>query len=985
MVLALGALCSLAFAGWVRHAQVARTAAKVQTEAAVVRRDLMVAFQTYEEVMNGLRGLALARGGLDRKALHDYVTDLDLLNRYPGLLSITYGEFVDRAGRPAFERRLRAEWASQGVAFAVHPPEVRDEAFIIAYGEPLALNVKVLGTDTQGLAANRASLDEALEAGRMVASRPLDVIQYQGGDPGLLLRLAVNPRGGSPASPAQRRRMALGCINCVFRASKLLEDSLGPVTLGRDDVWIEDQGSSRPGPHPARDPVPVFARASAEPSSWERFLRPCPPSVQVLDLFGRKWIVHVAMRKAFIGEQAWLQPLGAACLGWMATLLFAGILRAETRVGQRSRLLATRMTRQLQEVGEALKRSQAHFAALLESTTDLVWSVDRDFRLLTFNTALADHLARHHGRRPELGCSLADCLPPERARLWSHLYEQVLKDGAFQIEYPMWNDQILDLALHPILENDQVVGISVFGKDITQRKQAEERLRASEEKYRNTVDRAPMGIFRRDLAGAFASSSPGLWKQFECDSAEAFARDYPEAGQRWSRPESHDEFLGRLLRDGRVEGYVNRARLKSGAFRWHLLFAYLDPADPRYFDGFSIDVTQLKLAEAERAKIKEQLHQSQKMDAIGQLAGGIAHDFNNMLMGITGAAELLANEDAELSPNQRAKYLNMILVAADRAAELTRKLLASSRKDESPFSPVDARQVVTDTLAILERTLDKRITVTLEDRAGAAWVLGNTSMLANTFMNMGINAGHAMPEGGALTFSLKEVHLDEAFCAGSAFNLAAGPYLEVEVRDTGCGMDEAIRSRIFEPFFTTKRPGHGTGLGLSMAYGAVQDHAGAIHVYSEAGTGTVFHVYLPLCAFLGLQEAPPALAIPGTGTILVVDDEEMIRVMTQGMLTQLGYTVLTAANGAEALARFGEAHDALGLVILDMIMPVMSGREAFTRMRGLDPGVPVLLSSGFSKEDDLAEMTRAGLAGFLRKPYRINELSLAVAQFLRVL
>ena len=983
MVVVLGAVLSLVAAGWVRHVQVARTAAQVRTEAAVVRQDLAESFRTYEEVMNGLRGLVLARGGLDRQTLHDYVGDLKLLDRYPGLMAITFGQFVDRAGRPAFEGRLRKEWASQGVAFAVRPPEVHDEAFILAYGEPLAMNRKVLGTDTLGLANNHWSLDEALDTGRMVASRPLQVIQYEGGDPGLLLRLAVNPRGEASASMAERRKASLGCINCVFRVAQLLQDSLGQVTLGRDDIWIEDQGSSHPGPFPAESPLPVFGQAPAAPPRWERLLKPSTPSLQVLDLYGRQWAVHVAMKKPFLGEQEWLQPLGVACLGGMATLLFAGLLRAETRVGQRSHLLASRMTRQLQEVGEELKRSQAHFAAVIESTTDLIWSVDRDFRLLTFNAALSDHLFQNYHRRPEVGGSLADCLPPERARLWAHLYEQVLKDGAFQIEYPLWNDQIMDLALHPIIQNDAVVGVAVFGKDITERKKAEEFLRASEEKYRKIVDRAPMGIFRRDLAGTFVASSPGLWKQFECDSAEAFAREYPDAARRWSRPEVHEAFVARLLKDGQVEGYVNKARLKSGAFRWHMLFAYLDKGDPRYFDGFSIDVTQLKLAEAERIKIKEQLHQSQKMDAIGQMAGGIAHDFNNMLMGIIGAAELLANEDADLTPDRRAKYLNMILTAADRAGELTRKLLASSRKDESPFGPVDARQVVKDTLSLLERTLDKRITVTLEDRAEGAWVLGNASMLANVFMNMGINAGHAMPEGGTLAITLQQVHLDEASCAGSSFELEPGPFLEVEVRDNGCGMDETVRTRVFEPFFTTKVTGQGTGLGLAMAYGAIQDHRGAIHVYSEPGVGTAFHVYLPLSSYLGAEAEPQAQVMPGTGTILVVDDEEMIRVMTHAMLTQLGYTVLTAANGEEALARFRDTHSALSLVILDMIMPVMSGRQAFELMRAVDPGVPVLLSSGFSKEEDLAEMTRSGLAGFLRKPYRVNELSSAVAQVLR--
>ena len=981
VVLALGVLLTLAGAAWTRQAQVARTAAQLDAEAATVRRDLTETLHTYEEVMIGLRGLILAKGDLEAGTFHAYVTDSELLARHRSLLSITFGYYVQPEGREALLRRLRAEWAPRGVAFDLKPPGERPDYFVLGYGEPLDANLKVLGTDTLTIPGNRPSMEQTMATNQVVASGPIAVVQYQGPDPGLLLRVAV-PRRGLRGAPGDWRSGTLGCLTCVFRASQLIQDSLGAAVLGRADVWITDLGPSTGGPPATAEGAPLFGTPGQGPGRWQRLLKPCPPSVQILNLLGRTWAVHVALRSAAIGEQEWLQPLAVTCLGLIASVLFAGLLGAEQRLGQRARLLATRMTRVYLEVGEELKRSQANLSAVIGSTSDLVWSVGLDHRLLTFNPALAEHLLKSYGTIAQVGGRLTDCLPPDRARLWPHFYDRVLVDGSYQIEYPLGADKILDMTFHPILQNDQVVGVSIFGKDITERKKAEEALRASEENTRKILDRAPMGIYRRDLDGTFVYSSPGLWKQFGCETLEAFQGDYADFRQRWSHPEQHDTFKAILLRDGKVEGYVNQARLRSGEPRWHLLFAYLDPAEPRYFDGFSIDVTQLKRAETEQVKIKEQLHQSQKMEALGQLAGGVAHDFNNMLMGIIGAAELLASESDPLDPVLKDKYLNMILQAASRAGELTRQLLASARKDEQPFSPVDMRQVVKDALAILERTLDKRVTLHLEDQASGTVVLGKASMLANMFMNMGINAGQSMPEGGALTFILRTVHLDQAFCAGSAFALAPGPHVHVEVRDSGCGMSEAVRSRIFEPFFTTKAPGQGTGLGLAVVYGTVQDHGGAVHVYSEAGVGTAFHVYLPLAAAAAEELGPVSKPRSGTGTILVVDDEELLRVTVQVMLTQLGYTVLTAANGAEGLALFREAHGTLDLVILDMIMPVMSGRQAFELMRELDPGVPVLLSSGFSKAEDLQEMTRAGLRGFIMKPYRILELSQAVAQAL---
>ncbi len=382
-----------------------------------------------------------------------------------------------------------------------------------------------------------------------------------------------------------------------------------------------------------------------------------------------------------------------------------------------------------------------------------------------------------------------------------------------------------------------------------------------------------------------------------------------------------------------------------------------------------------------KIKLEEQLRQTQKMNVVGQLAGGVAHDFNNSLMGIIGAAELLKLGTASLS--EREEYLQMILTAANRAGDLTKKLLLFSHKAHRASTVVDLAGIVEDTVALLRRTIDKGIEVMVVNEADRTMVVGDDSLLQNCFMNLGINASHAILKEGSLTFTLVNRVLDREFCSGSSFKIAPGEYLEVSVRDTGHGMSPEIVSRIFEPFFTTKEQGRGTGLGLAGVYGTVVDHHGALDVDSEVGVGTVFRLYFPLAAGQASVVSREDAATHGTGTILLADDEELIRVTTKALLEGLGYKVIIAENGVQCVARFQENRPNVDLVLLDMVMPIMGGRDAFKRIRAIDPLIPVIIASGFSKEEDLESAREQGVSGFLNKPFRRVELSLTVAKCMR--
>ncbi|MBT4087983.1 MAG: response regulator [Deltaproteobacteria bacterium] len=370
-----------------------------------------------------------------------------------------------------------------------------------------------------------------------------------------------------------------------------------------------------------------------------------------------------------------------------------------------------------------------------------------------------------------------------------------------------------------------------------------------------------------------------------------------------------------------------------------------------------------------------------KMDAIGHVAGGIAHDFNNMIGGIMGAAQLLKSKKRNLD-EKSLKFVNMIMQASTRAADLTTKLLAVGRRGKVSSTSIDVHYLINDTNSYLRQSLNDKVSIIIENNAKDHIIAGDSSLLLNAFINICTNADHAMPDGGEITIETKNITLEKAYCNTSPFEIEPGPYIVIEIRDTGSGIPLELFSKIFEPFFTTKKQGQGSGLGLSAVYGTVQDHRGAITVSSKVDKGTVFHIFLPLEDNTPLQNQQESAVVKGSGRILLVDDESLILTVTGTFLEEMGYTVQLARNGREAVEIFQNQHSQIDLIILDMIMPVMSGSEAFIELRKLDNDCRILISSGFFKSEDLEKMKEEGLAGFIRKPYQQSELSQLVAEIL---
>jgi two-component system cell cycle sensor histidine kinase/response regulator CckA len=405
----------------------------------------------------------------------------------------------------------------------------------------------------------------------------------------------------------------------------------------------------------------------------------------------------------------------------------------------------------------------------------------------------------------------------------------------------------------------------------------------------------------------------------------------------------------------------------------------LDSADLAKGVTFTaLDITDRKKAGEEKRILEERLQHADKMEAVGTLAGGIAHDFNNLLMGIQGYASLTL---LDLDPSHpHYERLKRIEEQVRSGADLTRQLLGFARGGRYEVKPADMNDIIKKSSSMFGRT-KKEITIHRKYGKDLRSVEVDRGQMEQVFMNLYVNAWQAMPGGGEIYLATEDVFLNDAQAV--SYSVMPGKYVKISVTDTGTGMDEKTRERIFDPFFTTKGMGRGTGLGLATVYGIIKGHRGMINVYSEPGHGTTFNIYLPASEreVIGEKTETGTIAM-GTETILLADDEKMVLEVSREMLEFLGYRVYAAGSGQEALAVYMEKQKEIDLVILDMIMPGISGGETFDRLREINPSIRVLLSSGYSIEGQAQGILDRGCNGFLQKPFQLENLSRKVREML---
>ena len=630
-----------------------------------------------------------------------------------------------------------------------------------------------------------------------------------------------------------------------------------------------------------------------------------------------------------------------------------------------------------------VREAEDNYRSIFENSIEGIFQSTPEGRFLAANPALAGILGYDSPedlikRVTDIGRQIY-VNPQERARSNEIANENGGLIQHFELEAYRKDQQKIWVSLNRRSINDENAEPLYWEgsvEDITERKRAENALRESEERYRDLVENAHDIIYSHDLEGNYTSINKAGEAITGYTVAEALQMNLKDT------VEAEDyvkvlEMMKRKLAGESVTAYEIEIIAKNGRHvPLEVNTKYV------YQNGVAVGVQGIARDVTERRNLEEQLRQSQKMEAIGQLAGGVAHDFNNLLTAINGYSSLAlqrVDDDSPIKP-----YLEEVKKAGDRAANLTRQLLAFGRKQILQPLALDLNSVVSDMNKMLRRLIGEDIALTAKLAQDLRKIKADPGQVEQVLINLVVNARDAMPTGGSLTIETANVQLDREY-ASRHVGIQPGRFVMLAVSDTGTGMDEATRARIFEPFFTTKEKGKGTGLGLSTVYGIVQQSGGSIWVYSEPNQGTSFKVYLPELrsdASANVVESTIDVIESGSETILLVEDEEVVRGLTTNILEGAGYHVIAASGGAEAAKLCADRNEPIDLLLTDVVMPPTSGKEVAEQLTKMQPGLKVLFMSGYTDEAIVHHGVLDANVEFIQKPFTPVGLSKKIREVL---
>ncbi|MBL0160463.1 MAG: PAS domain S-box protein [Bryobacterales bacterium] len=624
-----------------------------------------------------------------------------------------------------------------------------------------------------------------------------------------------------------------------------------------------------------------------------------------------------------------------------------------------------------------LERREREYRAILYAAMDGFWIMDTSGRFLDVNDAYCRLIG--HSRQELLGMTVLGVDAGQTEDEIRASIARVMEDGygRLEVKHRHKDGRVLDLEVSAnyLCEAGR---FCVFLRDVTERNRVASALRDSEARYRIVAEKMQDVFYRTDLAGTMLMVSPSAGALFGISDAQTLIGKNLLTDQILLESEM-GQFFQILATAGEVREHEMHLRIRDGTLldiTTNSRFVFDDAGAPVGVEGVFRDITARKKAERAKEALEAELHQAQKLESLGRLAGGIAHDFNNILTVMNGHCELMldrASPDDSLRPS-----LLEVRAAGLRAAALTQQLLAFSRNQLFELAVLDLNSLLAESLRLVQRLLGEDVEVMCDLAPDLGLVLADSGRLHQVLMNLVVNARDAMPQGGRITIATRNVRLESGV-------VPAGEYVQLEVVDNGSGMDEAVRRRIFDPFFTTKEVGKGTGLGLSTVYGIVRQFDGGIDVESQPGHGTTFRIWLPKSAEAELPAVAPEeelAELAGKETILVVEDQAEVRRLAVTMLQRLGYHVLEASGGEEALEIAMQELQPVHLLLTDVVMPRMTGRELAERWRLVRPEAKVLFMSGFTSD----EIQRYGLRGddleLIWKPFRVKQLAARVREML---
>jgi two-component system, cell cycle sensor histidine kinase and response regulator CckA len=630
----------------------------------------------------------------------------------------------------------------------------------------------------------------------------------------------------------------------------------------------------------------------------------------------------------------------------------------------------------------ALRQSREELRLFVDSTPDLCFLKDRDGRYLMVNTANAEFFGK--AKHEILGKTDFELMPEDAARGCEATDTQVMEGRRKVVGLETVGESTYETWKIPVIRDGEIIGVAGIIRDVTEQKRAEEGLRRSEENYRSIFDSANDALFIHDIeTGRIVSVNQKMCEMYgysKEEIPELSVEDISEGKPPYTQADAL-KWIQKAV-DGDPQLFEWRARDKKG--RLFCVEVNLKRAvigGENRLLAIVRDISERKRAEAEQERLQARLSRAQKMESIGTLAGGIAHNFNNILMGIQGRASLMKLNKDPSHPEY--EHLEGIEEYVTNAVQLTRDLLGFARGGKYEIKPTNLNALIKHENEVFGRT-KKEIRIHGKYEKGLWSAQVDKGQIRQVLLNLYINAWQAMPAGGELYIQTENVVLDAA--SARLFEAAPGRYAKISVTDTGTGMDEATREKIFDPFFSTKDTGQGSGLGLASVYGIIKNHGGVITVDSKLREGSTFAIYLPVSEKTVTKEGPKPVREDiqyGNGTILLVDDEDMVIDVGKQMLETLGYQVLIARSGQEALDIYARQNNQIDLVILDMIMPGMGGGEVYDQMKEFNGSVKVLLSSGYSINGQAQEIMDRGCNGFIQKPFTLNSLSVKVGKVLK--
>jgi PAS domain S-box-containing protein len=613
-----------------------------------------------------------------------------------------------------------------------------------------------------------------------------------------------------------------------------------------------------------------------------------------------------------------------------------------------------------------LDEKSAHLAAVVKSSEDAIVSKTLEGIIVSWNAGAE----RVYGYTPAeaIGRPMTLVLPDNRSNEEVEILEQIRRGHQvkhFDTVRRKKNGDLIDVSLtiSPISdERGRIVGASHIARDITQRKRLEEQL----QQVAAIVESSDDAIISKTLDGIILTWNAGAERVYGYPSHEMIGKPMtlllPD-----DRQDEETDVLARIRRGDSVDHFETVRRTRNGS----LIDVSLTISPVRDSSGRIIGASHVARNVTERRQFEEHLRHSQKLESLGVLAGGVAHDFNNLLTGILGNASL-ALESVSTAHSIHG-LLQDVVSASERASHLTRQLLAYAGKGRFLVEPVSLSSLVREISRLIQSSIPRNVQLRLELLDDLPLVQADASQLQQVIMNLVINGAEAIGhnDSGTVVVTTAVRNVDEHYLMstlGAGPGLSCGVYVCLEVRDDGCGMDEATLNRIFDPFFSTKFTGR--GLGLAAVQGIVRAHKGLMKVQSSPGHGTIFQVLLPATAETAAPAKPAASQIPARDdVVLVIDDEDIIRRTAKAMLERYGYTVVLAENGKEGVELFQVLSEKIALVLLDMTMPVMNGEEAFDRLKAIKPDIKVILSSGYNEVEAVRRFTGKGLSGFIQKPY----------------